>query len=85
MAQAAGSVLINNIGRSFQTHANGVRGCRVDGGRRGGAWEKGDKRVPALAFHMQSRARVSAAGPLDRKRRRFPRAGRRIMAQKQAH
>lgn len=55
------------------------------GGARAGGWEKGDKRAPALGFHMQSRARVSAAGPLDRKRRRFPRAGRRIMAQKQAH
>lgn len=84
MAQAAGSVLINNIGRSFQTDANGARGGTGAGGELE-AERKGDKRAPALAFHMQSRARVSAAGPLDRKRRRFPRAGRRIMAQKQAH
>lgn len=76
MAQA-GSVLINNIGWSIQDYANGSE-AQLETGRK-------ETKGLALTFHMQSRARVSAAGPLDRKRRRFPQAGCRIIAQKQAH
>lgn len=73
----AGSVLINNIGWSFQDYANGS-GAQLEAGRK-------ETKGLALTFHMQSHARVSAAGPLDRKHHRFPQAGRRIIAQKQAH
>lgn len=76
MAQA-GSVLINNIGWSIQDYANGS-GAQLETGRK-------ETKGLALTFHMQSRVRVSAAGPLDRKRQRFPQAGCRIIAQKQAH
>lgn len=70
----AGSVLINNTGWSIQSYANG----KLEAGR-------GETKGLALAFHMQSHARVSAVGPLDRKHRRFPQAGSHIIAQKQAH
>lgn len=73
----AGSVLINNIGRSFQDYANGS-GAQLEAGRK-------ETKGSALTFHMQSHARVSAVGPLDRKHQRFPEAGCRIIAQKQAH
>lgn len=73
----AGSVLINNIGQSIQDYVNGP-------GSSARAWEKGDKGL-VLTFHMQSHARVNAAGPLDRKHQRFPQAGCRIIAQKQPH
>lgn len=71
----AGSVLINNIARPIQGYANG-RGAQLEAGR---------KDTKVLTFHMQSHARVSTAGPLDRKHQRFPEAGCRIIAQKQAH
>lgn len=71
----AGSVLINNIRRPIQAYANGLG---LETGRK-------DTKGLALTFHMQSRARVSAAQPLDRKHQRFPQARRRIIAQKQAH
>lgn len=45
---------------------------------------KGTKGL-VLTFHMQSHARVNAAGPLDRKHQRFPQSGCQIIAQKQAH
>lgn len=73
----AGSVLINNIGWSIQDYANGS-GAQLETGRK-------ETKGLALTFHMQSRVRVSAAGPLDRKHQRFPQAGCRIIAQKQAH
>lgn len=73
----AGSVLINNIGWSFQDYANGS-GAQLEAGRK-------ETKGLALTFHMQSHARVSAAGPLDRKHQHFPQAGCRIIAQKQAH
>lgn len=76
MAQA-GSVLINNFGWSFQYYANGA-GAQLEAGRK-------ETKGLALTFHMQSRARVSAAGPLDRKHQCFPQAGCRIIAKKQAH
>lgn len=47
--------------------------------------ERKETKGPALTFHMQNHARVSAAGPLDRKHQWFPEADRQIIAQKQAH
>lgn len=73
----AGSVLINNIGWSIHDYANGS-GAQLEAGRK-------ETKGSALTFHMQSHARVNAAGPLDRKHQRFPQAGRRIILQKQAH
>lgn len=73
----AGSVLINNIGQSIQDYANGSA-AQLEAGRK-------ETKGLALTFHMQSHARVNAAGPLDRKHQRFPQAGCRIIAQKQAH
>lgn len=54
------------------------RGAQLDAGRK-------ETKGPVLTFHMQNHVRVSAAGPLDRKHQHFPEAGRRIIAQKQAH
>lgn len=73
----AGSVLINNIGWSIQDYANGWR-AQLEA-------ERMETKGWVLTFHMQSHMRVSAAGPLDRKHQRFPKAGRQIIAQKQAH
>lgn len=60
----AGSVLINNFGWSFQYYANSA-GAQLEAGRK-------ETKGLALTFHMQSHARVSAAGPLDRETPVFP-------------